>query len=96
VIELVRDRRQIAANRAARRFDVEYESLRELGELLPALVGYSGSALDERKVRAMALPTRVRDEAVRASVERLVVNFTGTPDQVGGAVRVVGRAMREL
>jgi hypothetical protein len=100
VIDLVRDSRAGARAKAGRRFDVEYDSLRELSELMSPLRSPSSPAgLEEAKVRAVALAWRVRDPKPAQAVERLIVQVPGSDawnDEVGNAARIVGQAMRDL
>jgi hypothetical protein len=100
VIDLVADSRSASGAKAARRFDVEYDSLRELSELMSALRTPSSPAgLEATKVRAVALAHRVRDPRPAQAVEQLIVQEAGSDawnDEVGNAARVVGQSMREL
>lgn len=99
MIDLVRDERKASATKAGRRFDVEYDSLRELSDLLPTFTGPQSPDLEARKVRAVALAWRVRDERASKAVELLVtqpVGSQGWNDQTGNAIRDVGRVMRDL
>jgi hypothetical protein len=55
--------------------------------------------LETRKVRAVALAWRVRDERASKAVELLVVQPVGSQewnDQIGNAIRAVGTVMRDL
>jgi hypothetical protein len=99
LVDLVRGRREISAKQAARRWDVEYDSLKELGDLLPTFTGMQSADLEARKVRAVALAWRVRDERASKAVELLIVQPAGSQswnDEIGNATRAVGQAMREL
>jgi hypothetical protein len=98
-IDLLRDSRKASAAKAARRWDVEYESLRELGDVLSTFVGPQEPDLERRKVRATALAFRVRDNRVRLVVDPLMAIPVGSQewlDEVGNSVRIVGEVMRAL
>jgi hypothetical protein len=89
---------------------VEYDSLRELSDLLPTFMDTAIDAkvrsgtpdaldFDRRKVRALALAQRVRDPRPSRAIELLIVQPLGSQewnDQIGNAVRAVGAAMRDL
>jgi hypothetical protein len=45
LVDLLRDERKARADKAAKRFDVEYDSLAALGDLLPSFVGMQGADL---------------------------------------------------
>lgn len=99
LVDLIRGSRETAANRAARRWDVEYDALRDLGDMLPAFIGMQTGDLETRKVRAVTLAWRVRDPRASEAVELLVSLPVGSQewnDQVGNAIRAVGGVMREL
>lgn len=99
LIDLLRDTRKATARKASRRFDVEYESMHELSDLLPTFTGQHEADLEARKVRAVALAWRVRDERASRAVELLVVQPVGSQewnDQMGNAIRDIGRVMRDL
>ncbi len=99
LVELALGARETSAKKAARRFDVEYESLRELSDLLPSFTGTQGVDLEARKLRAVALAQRVRDGRASAAVEHLIVQPVGSQewnDGIGNAVRVVGTVMCAL
>ena len=80
VIELVRDERKYSNDKSAKRWDVEYEALRELGDLLPPLLDVHplNPDLEERTARMVALAFRVRDDRVRRVIEPLVATHPGS------------------
>lgn len=98
LIDLLRDARKATADKAAKRWDVEYESLRELSDLVSSFHGMQGPDYEARKARAIALAFRVRDDRVRRAVEPLTAMSGGQEraDAIGNTVRVLGEVMRNL
>jgi hypothetical protein len=98
-IGLERDRRNTDAKQAARRWDLEYDSLGELGDLLPTFADGDPFDMEVRKQRVVMLAWRVRDDRASTAVELLIVqpvNSQQWNDQIGNAVRAVGMVMRDL
>ena len=77
----------------------KYDSLRDLGDLLPTFTDTSAADLGARKQRAEMLAWRRRDKRASEAVELLVVQPVGGQswmNQIGNAIRAVGLTMRDL
>jgi hypothetical protein len=81
-------------------FDVEYDSLRELSDLLPTFSEpESPNTRETKHFRVVALARRVRDQRASEAVELLVSlprDSQEYRDQIGNAVRIVGAVMTDL